>query len=157
MSYYREYGLDVRIPRIFNTYGPKMKQDDGRVVPNFISQALKGKDLTIYGDGCQTRSFCYIDDLLEGIFKLSVLNGLNGEVINLGNPDEYRIMDFADVIVEKVGSSSKKQLLPLPEDDPKQRCPDISKARSLLGWAPKTSLNEGLTKTIEYFQSLIVS
>lgn len=152
MSYYREYGLDVRIPRIFNTYGPRMQQNDGRVVPNFISQALKDKDLTIYGDGSQTRSFCYIDDMLEGIFKLSVINGLNGEVINLGNPDEYRIIDFADVIIEKVGSNSKKQLLPLPEDDPKQRCPDISKARRLIGWVPKTSLDEGLTKTIEYFK-----
>jgi nucleoside-diphosphate-sugar epimerase len=154
MAFYREYDLDVRIPRIFNTYGPRMRLSDGRVVPNFISQALVNGDLTIYGDGSQTRSFCYIDDLLEGIFDLSVINGLNGEVMNLGSQDEYRILDFADVIIEKVASKSKKKLLPLPEDDPKQRCPDISKARRLIGWAPKTSLEIGLKKTIDYFKNI---
>ena len=123
MAFYREYDLDIRIPRIFNTYGPRMQLCDGRVVPNFISQALVNKDITIYGDGSQTRSFCYIDDLLEGIFNLSIINGLNGEVMNLGSQDEFRIVDFADVIIENVKSNSEKKFLPLPEDDPKQRCP----------------------------------
>ncbi|WP_048190904.1 UDP-glucuronic acid decarboxylase family protein [Methanobacterium sp. SMA-27] len=154
MVFYREYDLDVRIPRIFNTYGPRMQLGDGRVVPNFISQALVNEDLTIYGDGSQTRSFCYIEDLLEGIFDLSVIKGLDGEVMNLGSQEEYRILDFADVIIEKVESKSKKKFLPLPEDDPKQRCPDISKAQSLIGWEPKTSLELGLKKTIDYFKNI---
>ena len=154
MAFYREYDLDVRIPRIFNTYGPRMRLSDGRVVPNFISKALVNEDLTIYGDGSQTRSFCYIDDLLEGIFDLSVIKGLGGEVMNLGSQDEYRIQDFADVVIEKVKSKSKKKFLPLPEDDPKQRCPDISKAKRLIGWTPKTSLEIGLKKTIDYFKNI---
>jgi nucleoside-diphosphate-sugar epimerase len=152
MAYHREYGLDIRIPRIFNTYGPRMRPDDGRVVPNFISQALKGEDLTIYGDGSQTRSFCYVEDLIEGIFNISIKNGLDGEIINLGNPDEYKILDFADLIIEKVGTKSGKVFLPLPEDDPKLRCPNINKAHRLLKWEPKTSLEKGLTKTIEFFK-----
>ena len=154
MAFYREYDLDVRIPRIFNTYGPRMQLCDGRVVPNFISQALVNEDITIYGDGSQTRSFCYIDDLLEGIFNLSIINGLNGEVMNLGSQDEFRIVDFADVIIEKVKSNSEKKFLPLPEDDPKQRCPDISKAQRLIGWEPKTSIEIGLKKTIDYFKEI---
>ncbi len=153
MAYHREFGLDIRIPRIFNTYGPRMRPYDGRVVPNFISQALKGENLTIYGDGSQTRSFCYIEDLIEGIFNISIKNGLDGEIINLGNPDEYKISDFADLIIDKVGSKSEKVFLPLPEDDPKLRCPNISKAKRLLNWEPKTSLEKGLTKTIEYLRT----
>lgn len=154
MAFYREYELDVRIPRIFNTYGPRMQLDDGRVVPNFISQALANEDITIYGEGSQTRSFCYIDDLIEGIFNLSIINGLNGVVMNLGSQEEYRILDFADVIIEKLDSNSKKKFLPLPEDDPKQRCPDINKAQRLIGWTTKTSLDEGLKKTIDYFKNI---
>ena len=154
MAFYREYDLDVRIPRIFNTYGPRMQLDDGRVVPNFISQALANEDITIYGEGSQTRSFCYIDDLIEGIFNLSIINGLNGMVMNLGSQEEYKIVDFADVIIEKLDSNSKKKFLPLPEDDPKQRCPDIDKAQRLIGWTTKTSLDEGLKKTIDYFKNI---
>ncbi|MBZ2167060.1 UDP-glucuronic acid decarboxylase family protein [Methanobacterium spitsbergense] len=154
MAFYREYELDVRIPRIFNTYGPRMQLDDGRVVPNFISQALANEDITIYGEGSQTRSFCYIDDLIEGIFNLSIINGLNGVVMNLGSQEEYRILDFADVIIEKLDSKSKKKFLPLPEDDPKQRCPDINKAQRLIGWTTKTSLDEGLKNTIDYFKNI---
>ena len=154
MAFYREYDLDVRIPRIFNTYGPRMQLDDGRVVPNFILQALANEDITIYGEGSQTRSFCYIDDLIEGIFNLSNINGLNGVVMNLGSQEEYKILDFADVIIEKLDSNSKKKFLPLPEDDPKQRCPDINKAQRLIGWTTKTSLDEGLKKTVDYFKNI---
>ena len=153
MAYHREFGLDIRIPRIFNTYGPRMPPFDGRVVPNFISQALNDENLTIYGDGSQTRSFCYIDDLIEGIFNISIKNGLDGEIINIGNPDEYKISDFADLIIDKVGSKSEKEFLPLPEDDPKLRCPNIGKAKRLLNWEPKTSLEKGLTKTIDYLRT----
>ena len=155
MAYHREYGLDVRIPRIFNTYGPRMQLDDGRVVPNFISQALKGQDLTVYGDGLQTRSFCYVDDLVKGIFNFSTHENLSGEILNMGNPDEYKIIDFARIVVKKTGSNSKIINLPLPEDDPKQRCPDITRAQELLDWQPQTPLDNGLEKTLEYFKSKI--
>lgn len=153
MAYYREYNLDVRIIRIFNTYGPRMKLNDGRVVPNFISQALKGKDLTIYGDGSQTRSFCYVEDLVEGIFRVFTKDNIGGEVINLGNPDEYKIIDFARIIIEKINSKSDITYKPLPEDDPKRRRPDISKSKKIIGWEPQFTLDEGLEKSIEYFQS----
>lgn len=155
MAYYRENKTDIRIIRIFNTYGPRMKLNDGRVVPNFISQALKNEDLTVYGDGSQTRSFCYVDDLIEGIFKISMAEGLKGEVINLGNPDEYKIIDFAKIIIEKTASISRISFKDLPEDDPKQRCPDISKVQSLIGWAPKTTLDDGLQNTIKFLKSKI--
>ncbi|WP_457622604.1 UDP-glucuronic acid decarboxylase family protein [Persephonella sp.] len=153
MAYHREHHIDVRIVRIFNTYGPRMRLNDGRVVPNFISQALRGEDLTVYGDGSQTRSFCYIDDLVEGIFKVSIKENIEGEVFNLGNPDECKIIDFAKIIIKKTGSKSGIQFKPLPEDDPKQRCPDITKARKILGWEPKVSLDEGLENTIQYFKN----
>jgi dTDP-glucose 4,6-dehydratase len=153
MAYHREHGVDVRILRIFNTYGPRMRLEDGRVVPNFISQALKSEDLTVYGDGKQTRSFCYIDDLVEGIYSGSIKEGIAGEVINLGNPHEYRIIDSAKIIIEKTGSKSNITFKPLPEDDPKQRCPDISKAKKILNWEPKISFDVGLEKTIEFFKS----
>lgn len=153
MNYYRMNSLDVRIVRIFNTYGPRMKLNDGRVVPNFISQALQNEDLTVYGDGTQTRSFCYVDDLIEGIFKISNTANLDGEVVNLGNPDEYRIVDFANIVLEKTNSDSKITFEDLPEDDPKLRCPDISKIQSLIDWKPKTSLDDGLEETIKFFKT----
>lgn len=151
MAYYREYDLDVRIARIFNTYGPRMRPSDGRVVPNFIYQALRNENLTVYGKGTQTRSFCFIKDLVNAIFKLSSYDNLNGEVINLGNPKEYKIIELANIILEKTNSSSEIIFRPLPQDDPKQRCPDISKAKNLLNWRPKTALDIGLSKTIDFF------
>lgn len=157
MAYYRTYHLDVRIIRIFNTYGPRMKIADGRVVPNFISQALKGEDITIYGDGSQTRSFCYIDDLIKGISEVALSKNIEGELFNLGCPEEYKIIDFAKIIIEKTNSNSKISYKTLPVDDPKRRCPDISKVKEVLGWEPKITLDEGITKTIEFFsQNLIV-
>jgi dTDP-glucose 4,6-dehydratase len=155
MAYYRHHKVDTRIIRIFNTYGPRMRLNDGRVVPNFISQALKKEDLTVYGKGKQTRSFCYIEDLVEGILRVSLKENISGEIINLGNPDEYKIIDFAKIIIKKTGSSSKLVFKPLPEDDPKQRCPDITKAKKLLNWQPKVSLETGLTETIDYFKKEI--
>lgn len=155
MSYFREKNLDIRIIRIFNTYGPRMKLNDGRVVPNFISQALKDKPLTVYGDGKQTRSFCYVDDLVRGIYDISKKEGINGQVINLGNPEEYPIIEFAKLIIKKTGSDSEIIFTELPEDDPKQRCPDISKAIRMINWKPEISLNEGLNKTILFFRSII--
>lgn len=152
MAYHRECGVDVRIIRIFNTYGPRMKLKDGRVVPNFIFQALNGQDLTVYGDGSQSRSFCFVDDLVEGIFLVSDVDAIKYRVMNLGNPDEYKIIDFAQIILEKTGSNSKIIFKPLPRDDPKMRKPDISLARESLHWKPVTSLDEGLAKTIQYFQ-----
>ncbi len=155
MAYFREHGVDVRILRIFNTYGPRMRLDDGRVIPNFIGQALRDEPLTVYGDGSQTRSFCYIDDLVEGIFIATMKEGLEGEVFNLGNPEEYPIIELAKKIIEITGSNSSIEFLPLPEDDPKRRCPDITKAKNILGWEPKISLDEGLKLTIEYFSKKI--
>lgn len=155
MAYHRHYGLDTRIARIFNTYGPGMRIDDGRVIPNFIWQALKGEPLTIYGDGTQTRSFCYIDDLVEGIKRLMEADA--HQPINLGNPNEVRIIDLANLIINLTGSKSKIEFKPLPEDDPKQRCPDISRAKQLLGWEPKVTLEEGLKITIEYFKRILHS
>jgi nucleoside-diphosphate-sugar epimerase len=152
MAYCREYEVDIRIVRIFNTYGPRMKLQDGRVVPNFIFQALKGMDLTVYGDGSQTRSFCYVDDLVEGIFLVSLEDEIDYRVFNLGNPDEYKIIDFAQIIIAKTGSNSKLIFKPLPRDDPKMRKPDISRARKYLLWRPEISLDEGIEKTIEFFR-----
>ncbi|MGQ9696144.1 MAG: UDP-glucuronic acid decarboxylase family protein [Thermodesulfobacteriota bacterium] len=150
MAYHRYHRLNTCIARIFNTYGPRMRLRDGRVVPNFIQQALRGEDLTVFGDGSQTRSFCYIDDMVEGIFKL--LLSKENEPINLGNPDEFSVIDLAHLMQEITGSKSKIVYQPLPIDDPKVRQPDISKARQLLGWNPKVSLREGVEKTIPYFK-----
>jgi dTDP-glucose 4,6-dehydratase len=152
MAYQRVHGVDVRIARIFNTYGPRMRLHDGRVVPNFIVQALRGEEITVFGDGSQTRSFCYVDDLVEGIFRLSTTENLSGEVINIGNPEERRIVDFARLIRDLVGSSSTIGLKPLPEDDPRQRCPDIGKAERLLKWRPRVVLEEGLARTVAWFR-----
>ena len=150
MAYHRYHGVDTRIARIFNTYGPRMRLNDGRVVPNFIHQSLRGEDLTIYGDGFQTRSFCYIEDLVEGIVRLLFSREI--EPINLGNPGEYSILDFAQVILQATGSLSRIVYRPLPTDDPRVRKPDISRARTVLGWNPKVELKEGIGKTIPYFQ-----
>lgn len=150
MAYYRYHGVDTKIARIFNTYGPRMRINDGRAIPTFISQALKNEDITVYGDGNQTRSFCYIDDLVEGIYRL-LMSGIN-DPVNLGNPFEMTVMELAVKIKEMTGSSSKIINKPLPEDDPKVRQPDIAKAQQQLGWKPNVSLQEGLEKTIEYFR-----
>jgi len=149
MAYHRYHGIDTRIVRIFNTYGPRMRVNDGRVVPNFIMQALSGEDITVYGDGSQTRSFCYVSDLIEGIYRLMMSDFT--DPVNIGNPAEMSVLEFAKVIIEITGSKSKIVYENLPVDDPKVRRPDISKAKELLGWEPKVELREGLSKTIEYF------
>lgn len=151
MDYHRRRNTDVRIVRIFNTYGPKMLANDGRVVSNFIVQALSGHDLTIYGDGSQTRSFCYVDDLIEGMMRMMDSFNFTGPV-NLGNPEEYSVHDMARKVIDMTGSASKIVCRPLPADDPKQRRPDISLAREKLGWQPKVTVNEGLVRTINYFR-----
>ena len=153
MAYHRARGLDTRIVRIFNTYGPGMRLDDGRVVPNFVGQALRGEPLTVYGDGSQTRSFTYLDDLVEGI--LAVLDRGDERPFNLGNPVETSILEFARRIIAATGSSSEIAFRPLPEDDPKQRCPDITRARTLLGWQPRVQLEEGLARTVDYFKEAL--
>ncbi|NPA41525.1 MAG: SDR family oxidoreductase [Aquificae bacterium] len=155
MAYHREHGIDVRIARIFNTYGPRMRMNDGRVIPNFIYQALNNQPITVHGDGSQTRSFCYVDDLIEGIYKLATQEGLEGEVFNLGNPEEYTILELAQLIIELSGSSSKIVFKERPEDDPDRRRPDITKAKEILGWEPKVSVREGLKRTIEWFREKI--
>ncbi|WP_456471069.1 UDP-glucuronic acid decarboxylase family protein [Caminibacter sp.] len=149
-DYYREYGVDIRVVRIFNTYGPRMAINDGRVVSNFIIQALKNEDITIYGDGSQTRSFCYVDDLVDGLIKM-MKSDIIGPV-NLGNPGEFTIFELAEKIINLINSKSKIIFRPLPQDDPKQRKPDISKAKKYLNWQPKIGLEEGLAKTIQYFK-----
>lgn len=154
MAYLRKFSVDIRIIRIFNTYGPNMRADDGRVVTNFITQALSNQPLTIYGDGTQTRSFCYIDDMIDGIKKSMFTEGTCGEVINLGNPDERTIFDFADLIKKLTNTNSEVVYEKFPEDDPHRRNPDISYAKQLLSWTPSVSLEEGLGKTIEYFKSI---
>lgn len=153
-DYHRENKVDVRVVRIFNTYGPKMLPDDGRVVSNFIVQALKGEDITIYGDGSQTRSFCYMDDLLEAMVRTMEQEQTVGPV-NIGNPKEFTIRELAETILSKVQSSSKIVEMPLPADDPTQRKPDISKAQEILGWEPKIQLDQGLDKTIPYFKDIL--
>ena len=152
--YLRKYSLDARVVRIFNTYGPRMRRDDGRAVSNFVNQAISGKPLTVYGKGSQTRSFCYVDDMVDGLMKVMFSEKAKGEVINLGNPEEYNILDLTKKIRKMTGSKSKIVYSALPPDDPLQREPDISKAKKLLGWSPKVSLSEGLKKTIEYYESL---
>jgi dTDP-glucose 4,6-dehydratase len=151
MAYHRSHKLDTRIVRIFNTYGPRMKADDGRVVPTFIVQALKNKPITIFGDGMQTRSFCYVSDLIKGIHNLMISEV--AEPVNLGNPEEYTILDFAKKIIKLTNSKSRIVFKELPVDDPKQRKPDISKAKKLLDWEPKVSVDEGLKETIEWFRN----
>jgi dTDP-glucose 4,6-dehydratase len=152
MAYHTYHNLETRIIRIFNTYGPRMRLNDGRVLPAFIGQALRGEDLTIFGDGLQTRSFCYVDDLVEGIFRLLLSD--YAYPVNIGNPSEITIKDFAEEIIKLTGTSQKIVYQPLPKDDPKQRQPDISKARSILNWEPKVSRKEGLKITYDYFKSL---
>lgn len=152
MAYHTFHGLETRIVRIFNTYGPRMRLNDGRALPAFIGQALRGEDLTVFGDGSQTRSFCYVDDLVDGIYRL-----LMSDVhlpVNVGNPDEISLKDFAEEIISLTGTSQKIVYKPLPVDDPKQRQPDITRAKELLGWSPKVSRKEGLKITYEYFKSL---
>ncbi len=153
MAYHRTHGVNTRIARIFNTYGPRMRLRDGRVVPNFILQALAGEDLTVYGDGSQTRSFCYVDDLIEGIVKLLFSQEI--EPVNLGNPDEFSVLGFAQEVLKITGSHSRIIHHPLPVDDPRVRQPDITKARKILNWNPKISLREGISKTVPYFQSKV--
>ena len=150
MAYHRSHGVATRIVRIFNTYGPRMRLGDGRVVPNFITQALRGEALTVYGDGSQTRSFCFVDDLVEGIVRL--LRSGCTQPVNLGNPHELSVREFAETIIRLTGSSSPIAFEPLPVDDPKVRQPDVSVARQLLDWEPRVSLEDGLSKTIAYFQ-----
>lgn len=152
MAYHRTHHLETRIVRIFNTYGPRMRLNDGRVLPTFIAQALRGEDLTMYGDGSQTRSFCYVDDLIEGIFRL--LFSDYHLPVNIGNPEEITIKEFGEEILQLTGSKSKLISLPPMQDDPKQRKPDISLAKKILNWEPKISRKEGLKKTLKYFQSL---
>jgi dTDP-glucose 4,6-dehydratase len=152
MAYHRRYGLRTNIARIFNTYGPRMKLDDGRVVPAFVDQALRGEPMTVYGDGRQTRSFCYVSDLVDGLIGLSESD--ERLPVNLGNPFELTMLDFAERIRALAGSQSPIEFRPLPEDDPQRRQPDIAKARSLLGWEPRVRLEEGLAATLAYFRSL---
>jgi len=151
MAYRRHYLLDTRIIRIFNTYGPRMRKKDGRVVPNFIDQALKGEPFTIYGDGKQTRSFCYVSDLVDGIFKM--MQSKINTPVNLGNPGEFTMLELAEVVSKISGSPLKYEFKPLPQDDPKQRRPDILKAKKELGWEPKIGLEEGIKKTLEWFKN----
>ncbi len=153
MAYHRVHEIPVRIARIFNTYGPRMRPGDGRVVSNFLVQALRGDPLTVYGDGEQTRSFCYVDDLVDGLLRL--LDSDHAGPVNLGNPVEYTVLQLAEAVLELVGATSEIQHRPLPEDDPKVRQPDITKARKLLGWEPKIGLEEGLERTIPYFRELV--
>jgi len=153
MAYHRYHGLDTRIVRIFNTYGPRMRPKDGRVVSNFIVQALHGDPLTVYGDGSQTRSFCYVDDLIEGIVRLYDRGG--HEPTNVGNPGEFTVLELAELVLKLTGSRSTIVHKPLPTDDPRQRCPDITKARAELGWEPAIPLEEGLRRTIPYFRELV--
>src|SRR5215203_1500206 len=153
MAYHRAHGVDTRIVRIFNTYGPRMRADDGRVVSNFVVQALRGEPLTVYGEGQQTRSFCYVSDEVEGLWRL-LLRG-DHEPTNIGNPDEFTVRELADLVLALTGSRSAIDFRPLPVDDPKQRRPVIAKARAQLGWEPTVALREGLARTIEYFRSVV--
>ncbi len=152
MTYHRVHGIDVRIVRIFNTYGPRMKVDDGRVIPTFIWQALNDKPLTVFGDGSQTRSFSYVDDTVGAIYEISIRDKLSGEVFNVGNPHEIKIIELAKLIGEILGKEIKIEFKPLPQDDPKRRCPDITKIKRIIGWEPTTTIREGLRKTINYFK-----
>ncbi|MDC1431211.1 SDR family oxidoreductase [Bacteroidia bacterium] len=152
MAYHTFHGVETRIVRIFNTYGPRMRLNDGRALPAFIGQALRGEDITIFGDGSQTRSFCYVDDLVEGIYRLLLSD--HEQPVNIGNPDEISILDFAQEIIDLTGTDQKVVFLDLPKDDPKQRKPDITKAKEILGWEPTVNRSEGLKITYEYFKNL---
>jgi dTDP-glucose 4,6-dehydratase len=151
MAYHRYHGVDTRIVRIFNTYGPRMRPHDGRVVSNFIVQALRGEPLTIYGDGTQSRSFCFVEDEVEGIFRL--FDRGDHDPVNIGNPNEFTVRQLADMVLELTGSRAKVEMHPLPTDDPRVRQPDITRARELLGWEPRVDVREGLRRTIEWFRS----
>lgn len=153
MAYHRYHGLDTRIVRIFNTYGPRMRLNDGRALPNFLYQALRGEPITVYGDGQQTRSFCYVSDLIDGIYRL--LESKEHEPTNIGNPQEITILEFAERVRALVGSQAPIVFHPLPQDDPKQRCPDIAKARRILHWEPKVQLADGLRMTLDYFRERV--
>ncbi|MFN4025446.1 MAG: UDP-glucuronic acid decarboxylase family protein [Hyphomonas sp.] len=154
-DYRRQHNLRIKVARIFNTYGPRMHPNDGRVVSNFIVQALKGEDITLYGDGSQTRSFCYVDDLVAGLTGLMETGDEVTGPINIGNPGEFSIRELAEQVIDLTGSKSQLVFRPLPQDDPKQRRPDITKAQQILGWEPKVQLRDGLTKTIAYFDGLL--
>jgi len=154
-DYYRQHKTNIRVARIFNTYGPRMRPDDGRVISNFIVQALRGEPITIYGDGSQTRSFCYVDDLVDGIVRLMDAPDSVTGPMNLGNPEEYSILELAERIIEMTGSRSKLENRPLPEDDPLQRCPDIGFAKRALSWEPRVRLADGLEATIAYFKTIV--
>jgi UDP-glucuronate decarboxylase len=154
-DYHRQHGLEIKVMRIFNTYGPRMDANDGRVVSSFIVQALAGKDITIYGDGTQRRSFCYVDDLIDGMIKLMDSPDNFTGPVNIGNPDELTILKLAERVINLTGSGSKIIFEPLPQDDPKQRCPDIDLAKTVLNWTPSITLEDGLKKTIEYFTSIL--
>ena len=155
MAYHRTHGINTKIVRIFNTYGPRMRINDGRAIPNFLKQALTGKDLTVYGNGSQTRSFCFVSDLIEGIFRL--LMSEQNNPVNIGNPNEMTIQSLTDKILQATGSKSKIVQVPLPEDDPKTRQPNITLAKTLLDWEPKVSLDEGLKPTLKYFKEQLDS
>jgi dTDP-glucose 4,6-dehydratase len=155
MAYHRYHGVDTHIVRIFNTYGPRMRLKDGRALPNFVYQALTGRPVTVYGDGRQTRSFCYVSDLIEGIYRLSQSD--EHEPTNIGNPQEITILEFAERVRALTGATAPIVFKPLPQDDPKQRCPDIGKARRLLHWEPKVDLGEGLRLTLAYFQEQVAA
>ena len=156
-DYYRQHGLEIKVMRIFNTYGPRMHPEDGRVVSNFIVSALKNEPLTVYGDGSQTRSFCYVDDLVEGMVRLMNSPAEITGPINVGNPGEFTVKELADQVIELIGSSAGIDYLPLPQDDPIRRQPDITRARELLGWEPTVSLAQGLPRAVEYFRGLVQS
>ena len=151
-DYNRQHGLPIKVIRIFNTYGPRMHPDDGRVVSNFIIQALKGEPITVYGEGAQTRSFCYVDDLVEGMIRFMATDRAHTGPVNLGNPGEFTILELAEMVIRKTGSASRIVHKPLPADDPRQRRPDIAKARALLGWEPAVALEDGLDRTIHFFR-----
>jgi len=155
MAYHRAHGVRIRVPRIFNTYGPRMRIDDGRALPNMMAQAVRGEPLTVYGDGRQTRSFCYVSDLVEGIYRLTLAPNPEPLIVNLGNPDEVTVLQLAQEVLEITGSKSGIAFLPLPEDDPKVRRPDIHRAREVLGWEPRVSRREGLVKTLPYFREAL--
>ncbi len=155
MTYVRSRNLDARIIRIFNTYGPHSDPDDGRIVPNFITQALLGRPITVYGDGSQTRSLCYVSDLVEGILAAMFTEGTRGQVINLGNPQENTVLEYAYLIRQMCDSRAEIEFKPLPQDDPTRRCPDITRARTLLGWEPRVERSEGLGRTIEWFRAIM--
>jgi len=156
-DYHRQHSLEIKVMRIFNTYGPRMHPNDGRVVSNFIVQALRGENITIYGDGSQTRSFCYVDDLIDGMMRLMDTNPDFTGPVNIGNPGEFTMLELAELVLKLTGSSSKLIHLPLPQDDPKQRRPDISLAKAKLEWTPKVRLEDGLKQTIQYFKSIVAS